>query len=109
MKAQQIIKGSLPIIVLQLLNNNGQMYGYEILKAVETATKGNMLITEAALYPTLHRLETEGYISFREKIAEGRTRKYYKLNNKGKKRAENDLSHFTETYKQLQKVFRYKA
>lgn len=109
MKAQQIIKGSLPIIVLQLLSNNGPMYGYEILKAVEAATKGNMLITEAALYPTLHRLETEGFISFREKVAEGRNRKYYRLNQKGRKRAENDLSHFTDTYKLLQKVFKYKA
>src|SRR5690606_10379912 len=102
-------KGSLPIIVLQLLQNNGPMYGYEMLKAVEAATKGGLTLTEAALYPTLHRLEVEGYISSRSKLEEGRTRKYYRINSKGRKLAESSLQNFTETYQLLRKVFRYKG
>ncbi|MCC6187079.1 MAG: helix-turn-helix transcriptional regulator, partial [Chitinophagaceae bacterium] len=60
MEKDKIIKGSLATIVLQLISNNTQMYGYEITKAVKDASKGKMLLNEAALYPTLHKLEADG-------------------------------------------------
>jgi PadR family transcriptional regulator PadR len=44
-----------------------------------------MQITEAALYPALHKLVGEGLLTTETELVEGRTRKYYSLTKKGKK------------------------
>ena len=60
MYTSELIKGTLKTIVLNLLKEKGKMYGYEITQTVKTVTEGKMLITEGALYPTLHALEKSG-------------------------------------------------
>jgi PadR family transcriptional regulator PadR len=108
MEANKIIKGSLSIIILQLLQNNGRMYGYEITKAVTDASKGNTKITEAALYPALHRLEVAGFLETENEWIDGRLRKYYKLNRQGKKEAVFQLDILKDSILSLQKVLKYK-
>lgn len=108
MEPNKIIKGSLSTIIMQLLQNNGRMYGYEITKAVTEGSKGKTKITEAALYPALHKLEETGLLDVEEEIADGRTRKYYKLNRKGKKEAALQIAILVESIAALQKILKYK-
>lgn len=64
-----------------MLKDNGRMYGYEICQLAKEKTQEGILLTEGAIYPTLHRLEKDGMIcSAREKV-NGRVRKYYSLNH----------------------------
>ena len=60
MYSSELIKGTLKTIVLNLLKENGKMYGYEITQRVKELTDGKIQITEGALYPTLHSLEKSG-------------------------------------------------
>lgn len=108
MDANKIIKGSLTVAILQLLQNNGRMYGYEISMAISKASKDKIKITEAALYPALHKLEAAGFVQVDSVTVDGRTRKYYKLNRAGKKEAAQQLLIMQESFAALQKVFRYK-
>ncbi len=108
MEANKIIKGSLSVIILQLLQNNGRMYGYEIAKAVMDGSKGKTKITEAALYPALHKLEEAGLLDTESEIVEGRIRKYYKLSRKGKKESVIQLEALKESMLSLQKILKYK-
>lgn len=108
MDSNKIIKGSLSTIILQLLQNNGHMYGYEITKAVSDSSKGKTKVTEAALYPALHRLEEAGILETEAEIVEGRIRKYYKLSRKGKKEAAVQLEALKESIASLQKILKYK-
>lgn len=108
MEKDKIIKGSLATIVLQLISNNTQMYGYEITKAVKDASKGKMLLNEAALYPTLHKLEADGLIETETRIVSGRARKYYKLTKKGGQESIDRLSILKESIAALQNVLKYK-
>jgi DNA-binding PadR family transcriptional regulator len=85
MQNNQLYKGSLSTIVLKLLKDNGKMYGYQITREVERITAGEMVITEGALYPTLHKLEAKGLLSVEMKMVNNRRRKYYFLTEKGKK------------------------
>ena len=80
-----VIKGSLTTIILKLLEQNSRMYGYEMTRAVREVTKDRMDITEAALYPALHKLVDEGLLETTSEVVEGRIRKYYSLTKKGKK------------------------
>jgi PadR family transcriptional regulator, regulatory protein PadR len=84
---KQLINGSLNVIILKLLSQQESMYGYEICQKVKEITKGGVQITEGALYPALHKLESEGVITFESKKVNGRTRKYYMLSEEGHRRA----------------------
>jgi PadR family transcriptional regulator PadR len=108
MEANKIIKGSLSTIILQLLQNNGRMYGYEITKAVKEGSKGKTKITEAALYPALHKLEEAGLLDEDSEIVDGRTRKYYKLNRQGRKASTLQLDALKESILSLQKILKYR-
>jgi DNA-binding PadR family transcriptional regulator len=79
MKNSQLYKGSLTTIVMKLLEENGRMYGYEITQKVKDMTKGELKITEGALYPALHKLEAEGVLEVEVEKVDNRLRKYYKL------------------------------
>jgi DNA-binding PadR family transcriptional regulator len=47
---------------MKLLEEKGRMYGYEITQKVKEITKGELNITEGALYPALHKLEADGLL-----------------------------------------------
>ena len=56
------------------------IYGVEIL--AELGRHG-YLLSPGTLYPTLHRLEREGYLSMQGKIVGGKVRKYYTITERG--------------------------
>ena len=57
------------------------IFGVEI--AEELARHGYS-ISPGTLYPTLHRLEKEGYLESSSKVVGGRVRKYYQATVEGK-------------------------
>lgn len=75
----KLLQGSLTGIILKLLSDNGRMYGYEITKAVREKTAGRLALTEAALYPALHRLLSDGILETETETVGGRPRKYYRI------------------------------
>lgn len=83
MANSKLYKGSLNTIILKLLSEHDKMYGYEITQKVKALTKGELQITEGALYPSLHKLEAEGLLDVEVAKVDNRLRKYYKLTEKG--------------------------
>ena len=97
----KLYKGSLNTIILKLLEEQGKMYGYEITQKVKELTKGELNITEGALYPALHKLEAEGLLDVE---VDNRLRKYYKLTEQGKKETVNRLSELEEFIRSMQNL-----
>jgi PadR family transcriptional regulator PadR len=67
-----------------------ELYGLEIIKAVEEATEGKRRIGFGSLYPTLHQLEKKGMVKSRwgDETPEergGARRKYYTITSPGQK------------------------
>lgn len=104
MKNSQLYKGSLNTIIMKLLEENGRMYGYEITQKVKEITKGELNITEGALYPALHKLEAEDLLDVEVEKVDNRLRKYYKLTEKGSKETVNRLSELEEFIKNMQTI-----
>ena len=92
MSNSKLYKGSLTTIILKLLNESDKMYGYEITQKVKELTKGELKITEGALYPALHRLEADGLLDVEVKKVDNRLRKYYKITENGEKESSHQLS-----------------
>ncbi len=95
---KKFLNGTLNTIVLALLRENGKMYGYEICQLTKDKTNEKILLTEGAIYPTLHRLEKEGMITSSKEKVNGRIRKYYAINKSSLQEVDsqiNLLSQFT--------------
>lgn len=96
MYSNELIRGTLKTIVLRLLKEEGKMYGYEMTQKVKELTAGKILITEGALYPTLHQLEAEGIVTTETMHIGKRVRKYYKLTTEGRSTARKKLSEMAD-------------
>src|SRR4051794_25826890 len=82
--ARELKRGSLELIVLQLLEPR-EAYGYEIVSKVTDRTNGALGITDGTLYPVLYRLERAGWVDVRwETPVRGVPRKYYRLTDAGR-------------------------
>lgn len=91
-----LYKGTLTNLILKLLQENGEMYGYEMTKKISSKTNGGLAITEGTLYTILHKLEAELILDVTFKKISGRTRKYYSLSENGKKEAVNKVAELQE-------------
>lgn len=75
------------LLVLRLLAGQ-EMYGYEIVRAVKLVTDEAISLGEGVIYPVLHGLEKSGALKAKRKPVNGRTRVYYSLTSKGRRRFE---------------------
>jgi DNA-binding PadR family transcriptional regulator len=96
MISNDLLKGTLKTIVLNLLAEKGRMYGYEITQEVEKLSDGKIQLTWGALYPTLHKLEADGMIIAEEYNIGKRIRKYYRLTPEGEKTSKDKVEEFME-------------
>lgn len=105
MYSRELLKGILKPIILRLLSENDRMYGYEIVQEVKRLSGDKILIKEGSLYPTLHSLAAEGYLSTEAVMIGKRTRKYYRLTSDGKKQVQPALTELLDFAETLQVLF----
>ena len=84
MHSKELLKGTLSAIILNLLEKNGKMYGYQISQRVKELSDGKILLKDGSLYPALQKMTKNGLLSFEEEFIGKRVRKYYFLTPKGK-------------------------
>jgi DNA-binding PadR family transcriptional regulator len=101
---KDLIKGSLKTIVLKLLKENGRMYGYEITRKVQELTEGNIKLTYGALYPVLHKLESEGVLITESENFNNRIRIYYILTPHGQSVVEEKIKELNDFIRSLQRI-----
>jgi len=77
---QELRRGMIVLAVLSQLDE--EQYGYSLMKGLEDQ---GMLIDQGTLYPLLRRLEEQGLLASDWRVESSRPRRYYILNNFGKK------------------------
>jgi DNA-binding PadR family transcriptional regulator len=97
----KLLRGSLETIIIKLLSDHGEMYGYEMTKMVKDMTDENVKITEGALYPALHKLEAKGILTVDTRSIGNRFRKYYKLTEFGHKEVDVQIKEMKEYIDQM--------
>lgn len=81
---KDLVAASATPLVLAILAE-GDSYGYAIIKRVAELSGGRLQWTDGMLYPVLHRLERQKYVSARWGESEsGRKRKYYRITKLGR-------------------------
>lgn len=84
MKADKnLLSGSTTLLILSLLSA-ADMYGYEMIAALEEKSDHTFSLKEGTLYPILHTLEKSGAVTAYDKeTPAGRKRRYYHVTKKG--------------------------
>lgn len=85
------------LLLLRLLDQE-EMYGYELVRSIRRATGEAITLGEGVIYPVLHGLERSGSLKSKRKAIGGRTRVYYALTAKGRRR----LAHLQDDWRRIQ-------
>ena len=81
---KSLLAGSTTMLVLKLLDGQ-DMYGYQMIEELRRRSDHTFDLKSGTLYPLLHALEQEGWVTAREEpAAGGRTRRYYHLTSSGR-------------------------
>ncbi len=103
--SKDLVAASATPLVLSILQQ-GENYGYAIIKRVHELSGGQMQWADGMLYPVLHRLERQGLIeSFERQAQSGRKRKYYRLKQEGTKALTEQKSQWRAVTATLNKLW----
>jgi len=80
-----LMQGTLDLMVLKALEG-GWRHGYDVMAWLREATEGQLRLEDAALYPSLHRLEARGQIESEWGLSDNNRRaKFYRLTGSGQR------------------------
>jgi PadR family transcriptional regulator, regulatory protein PadR len=88
----ELLQGTLDMLILQTLRW-GPQHGYGISQAIRLNSGDVLEVETGSLYPALHRLHKQGWISSEWKLSENKQRvKIYRLTPAGRKRLATERS-----------------
>jgi len=91
-RPSSLIQGTLDLLILKTISIEPK-HGWAIAKRIEQVSENALQITDGALYPALHRLEQQGWISAKWRATEtGREAKFYQLTRAGAAQLKKELA-----------------
>jgi PadR family transcriptional regulator, regulatory protein PadR len=92
----ELLQGTLDMLILKTLQW-GPQHGYGIIQAIRVSSSDVLQVETGSLYPALHRLERQGWLSSEWKQSESNQRaKYYRLTPAGKKQLTAEHQRWTQ-------------
>jgi transcriptional regulator len=107
-RKNDILQGTLALLVLRTLAARPRLHGYAITQHIQTVSDDLLRVEEGSLYPALHRMEQDGWVTSTWGVTDKRREaRFYSLTAVGKKQ----LAHERESWKRLtegvSRVLRY--
>jgi PadR family transcriptional regulator PadR len=96
-KPADLLQGTLDLLILKTLTRD-PLHGWGIAKRIQQLSDEELSVGQGSLYPALHRLEQQGWITAEWKDTElGRSAKFYSLTREGRQQLGREL----ETWRRL--------
>jgi len=100
----ELMKGTLDLLILRTLDL-GAMHGSAIADRIAQVTNGTFQVKAGSLFPALHRLEQQGWLTAEWKDTElGREAKFYALTREGRRQLERELQSWSRLSSAVQLV-----
>jgi transcriptional regulator len=81
-----ILQGTLALLVLRTLASHKRMHGYAITTHIQRVSADLLRVEEGSLYPALHRMEQQGWLRSEWGLTEkNREARFYSLTPQGRK------------------------
>ena len=86
-----VLQGTLDLLILKALSLT-PMHGWGVSQRIQDLSRDVLQVRQGSLYPALHRLERNGYVSsYWESSENNRRAKYYRLTTLGRRALEREL------------------
>jgi len=94
-KPSDLLQGTLDLLILKIVALE-PMHGWAISQRLKQVSANVLQVSDGSLYPALHKLEQEGWISAKWKTSElGRRAKFYSLTRLGRGQLEKQAADWT--------------
>ena len=104
---RELLQGTLDMLILKTLLF-GPAHGHGIASYIRQTTGDVLTVEHGSLYPALHRLQRDGYVSAKWERARDRNRefKYYRITAAGRKRLAAEHSKWDDLVQAIARVMR---
>ena len=103
-----ILQGTLQLLVLKTLASQSQMHGYAITTHIHGVSKELLRVEEGSLYPALHRMEQDGWIRAEWGVTDkNREARFYSLTAQGRKQLAQEEENWSRLTEGVRRVLRF--
>jgi PadR family transcriptional regulator PadR len=107
-KKNDILQGTLVLLVLKTLASHKRMHGYAITAHIHQVADDLLRVEEGSLYPALHRMEEAGWVRAEWGVTErNREARFYSLTALGKKQLEKEEASWARLTEGVARVLVY--
>ena len=107
-KPSDLVQGTLDLLLLKILALE-PMHGWAISQRLNQISCDVLRVSDGSLYPALHKLEQEGWITAKWKTSElGRRAKFYSLTRLGRRQLEKEAANWERLSGAITSVVRLK-
>ena len=105
-KPSDLVQGTLDLLLLKILALE-PMNGWAIGQRLKQISSDVLQVTDGSLYPALHKLEQQGWISAEWKLSEkNRRAKFYSLTPVGRKQLKKEAADWTRLSDAISQIVR---
>ncbi|MCU1260862.1 MAG: lineage-specific thermal regulator protein [Bryobacterales bacterium] len=102
------LQGTLTLLVLRTLDTRGPLHGYGLCDHIRSVSDELLQVEEGSLYPALHRMEQDGWISSKWQITDkGRKAKVYSITARGRKQLADEHEIWARLTRGVTRVLQY--
>lgn len=93
-KPSDLVQGTLDLLLLKILALE-PLHGWAVSQRLKQVSGDILQVSDGSLYPSLHKLEQEGWIAAEWKTSElGRRAKFYSLTKLGREHLEQEAANW---------------
>jgi transcriptional regulator len=86
-----LLQGTLDLLILRTLQSGVALHGWAISERIQQSSEDVLRVNQGSLYPALHRLEHQGWISAEWGVSElGRRARFYRLTATGRRQLDRE-------------------
>jgi PadR family transcriptional regulator PadR len=101
-----LLQGTLDLLVLKILAL-GPTHGWDITQRIQQISEDILKVNQGSLYPALHRLEAQGWITSEWGSSENNRRaKYYRLTRTGRKQLADEKETWAKFSGAIERILR---
>jgi PadR family transcriptional regulator, regulatory protein PadR len=107
-KKNDILQGTLALLVLKTLASQKRLHGYAITVHIQRVSEQLLRVEEGSLYPALHRMEQEGWIRAEwGKTEKNREARFYSLTALGRQQLAQEEENWARLTEGVARVIRF--
>ena len=107
-RPSDLVQGTLDLLILKILALE-PIHGWAISQRLRQISSDALQVSDGSLYPALHKLEQEGWITAEWRTSDlGRRAKFYTLTRAGRRALEREAANWERLSDAISRVVRLK-